>query len=349
MAWFGRRAGTDEPTLKQLRGWHLVLLPATVDVAQVDRLVRSRYPDSRLADTRKARLGRHAALSGPHEIEPDELRDVQVPEGWSVAYALEVESTPDPQAFEDIGDPELRAWWMRAFPLGKPFRDEGDAVDLGLALARRLGGALRAAGSGVLLEPDHDRVLDLTIWSGFWLDPDRLLELLEPVLPGAHVDLTVPGRHAAPHHDTPWSVHPLDPLGADLAHALGDPDRELIEAVAAQHDAHALEGGVVLDGYALTALGSLVVEVIQEDAVPSWVRERVSRQLLAATNPVVTYSVRWVTHDPHLLESEDPPYAVRLERERVKPRMRAAALTLAEATAGVVTDSDGFEVDRYSL
>jgi hypothetical protein len=176
-----------------------------------------------------------------------------------------------------------------------------------------------------------------------------LLTLLAPVLPGAHIDLTVPGRHEAPHHDTPWSVDPLDPLGADLEHALGEPDHELIDEVAAQHDARALAGGVVLDGYAMTAHGNLVVEVIQEDTVPVWVRERVSAQLLSPSNPVVTYAVRWVTHDPHVLESEDPPYAVRLERERIKPWMRAAALTLAEATAGVVTDSDGFEVDRYSL
>ena len=268
MAWFGRRRGSDEPTLEQLRRWHLLLLPTTVDVGQVDSLIRNRYPDARIADTRRARLGRHAAISGPHELEDDELRAVQVPEGWRIAYALEVEAEPDPEAFEDIGDPVLRAWWMRAFPRGKPFRDEGDAVDLALALARRLGGAVRAAGSGVLLEPDHDRLLDLTVWSGYWLGPDRLLELLGPVLPGAEVNLAVHGRHEAPHHDTPWSVDPLDPLGADLEHALGDPDHEIIDEVARQHDARALAGGVVLDGYALTAHGSLVVEVIQEDAVP---------------------------------------------------------------------------------
>jgi hypothetical protein len=238
---------------------------------------------------------------------------------------------------------------MRAFPRGKPFRHEGDAVDLALALARRLGGAVRAAGSGVLLEPDHDRLLDLTVWSGYWLGPDRLLELLGPVLPGAEVNLAVHGRHEAPHHETPWSVDPLDPLGADLEHALGAPDHEIIDEVARQHDARALAGGVVLDGYALTAQGSLVVEVIQEDAVPSWVRDRVAGQLLDAANPVVTYAVRWVTHDPHVLESEDPPYAVRLERERLRPRMRAAALSIAEASAGVISDSAGFEVDRYSL
>lgn len=351
MGLFGRRKGSDEPTLEQLRRWHLLLLPLHVNHAHVDRLVRNRYPDARLADNRRARLGRRASISGPHLLEPDELDYVKVPPPWSVAYALEVEPEPDPDAFDDIADPVLRAWWMRAFPRGKPFREEGDAVDLALALARRLGGVVRAAGSNVVLEPDHERLTDLTVWSGYWLDPDRLLALLAPLLPGADVDLSVHGRHEAPRRRTaqPWSVDPLDPVGADLAHALGEADHEVIDAVSAEHDATALEHGVVLDGYALTAAGNVVVEVMQEDAVPSWVRERVVHQLLDESNPVVTYSVRWLPDDLTLLESEDPPYAFRMERERYRPRLRAAALALAEATAGVVSDAYGFEVDRYSL
>lgn len=354
MAWFGRRRADDEPTLDQLRRWHLLLVPSDVGVEQVDALVRCRFADARLADQRRARLGRRSALSGPHVLQPDELGRVRVPPGWSVAYALEVEAEPDPAAFDDIGDPVLRAWWMRAFPRGKPFREEGVAVDLALALARRLHGALRVAGTDVLLQPDPGRIADLTVWSGYWLDPERLLDLLAPVLPRAVLDLGVPGRHAmqAPLRDptdTAWDMHPLDPRSVDLELALGDIDHELIDTVADEHDSQALERDVVLDGYALTALGNIVVEVIQEDAVPGWVRARVGHQLLAEGDPVVTYAVRWLPHEPSLLESEDPPYGFRLERDRVRPRMQAAALALAEATAGVVSDAGGFEVDRYAL
>ncbi len=352
MAWFGRRRATDEPSLEQLRRWHLLLLPTDVTPERVDQMVRCRYPDARLVDNRRARLGRKAAISGPHLLEPDELADVNVPPGWTTVYALEADREPDPAAFDDIGDPLLLAWWMRAFPQGKPFRDEGDAVDLALALARRLGGALRAAGSNVVLQPDHGRIVDLTVWSGYWLDPARLLALLEPVLPGASVDLVVPGRHEAPQprHAAPgWHVDPLDPHTADLEHALGDEDRDLIDAVSRETDAHALGAGVVLDGYALTAHGNIVVEVIQEDAVPGWVRARVAHQLLASGQPVVTYTVRWLPPEPAMLESENPPYGFRLERDRVRPWLRATALAVAEATAGVVSDSLGFEVDRYSL
>ncbi|GMA87247.1 hypothetical protein GCM10025868_24970 [Angustibacter aerolatus] len=44
-----------------------------------------------------------------------------------------------------------------------------------------------------------------------------------------------------------------------------------------------------------------------------------------------------------------PPPSLADERERVRRRVRLAALALAEATAGVVTDDGGFEVDRYTL
>lgn len=358
MAWFGRRRADGEPTLDQLRRWHLLLVPADVRVEQVDALVRCRYPDARLAQYRRARLGRQSALSGPHLLEPDELDVVRAPDGWSTAYALEVAREPDPAAFDDIGDPLLRAWWMRAFPQGKPYREEGDAVDLALALARRLHGVVRVAGSDVVLEPDAGRLVDLTVWSGYWLEPARLLDLLAPVLPGAVLDLGVPGRHtvappsgpraSSDPSDTAWDMHPLDPRAVDLEHALADTDHQLIDQVASQHDQQALSREPVLDGYALTANANLLVEVIQEDAVPGWVRARVGHQLLAEGDPVVTYTVRWLPHEP-ALESEDPPYGFRLERDRVRPRLQAAAVALAEVTAGVISDAAGFEVDRYGL
>ena len=40
---------------------------------------------------------------------------------------------------------------MRAFPTGPPFREEGTLVGLGIDLARRLGGAVRVAGTGILM------------------------------------------------------------------------------------------------------------------------------------------------------------------------------------------------------
>jgi hypothetical protein len=353
MALFGRWRSDDEPTLEQLRGWHLLLLPPEVDAAQVDALVGCRYPDAGLADSGRAQLGRRSMISGPHRLEPDELDDVRVPAPWNVAYALEVDREPDPAAFDDIADPALRAWWMRAFPQGKPFREEGDAVDLALALARRFGGMLRASGSNAVLRPDAERLLDLTVWSGYWLEPERLMTLLSPVLPGAALalggDLAHRTRPPQGPGLTPWSADPLDPVRLDLEQALGQVDMDALHQVGEQHDTAARRLGGALDGFAIGAEGDLVVEAIQEDAVPAWVRAEVGHQLLLGGDPAVTFVVRWAPQDVLSLESEDPPYGFRLERERVRPRVRAAALTIAEATAGVVSDSAGFEVDRYVL
>ncbi len=353
MALFGRWRPDEEPTLEQLRGWHLLLLPSEVTAERVGALVACRFPDARLADEGRARLGRRSTVSGPHLLEPDELDELRVPAPWSVAYALEVDREPDPAAFDDIADPTLRAWWMRAFPQGKPFREEGDAVDLALALARRFGGVLRVSGSNCVLRPDSERLLDLTVWSGYWLEPERLLTLLSSVLPGARLDHAgnprrVPGPHPG-NELTPWSVDPLDPLRMELEQALGQVDLAALHQASDQHDAAALQRGGVLDGFAISAAGDLTVEAIQEDAVPTWVRDRVGHQLLLSGDPAVTFVVRWMPQDLLSLESEDPPYGFRLDRERVRSRVRAAAVAIAEATAGVISDSAGFEVDRYTL
>jgi hypothetical protein len=352
MALFGRWGSDEEPTLEQLCSWHLLLLPAEVTAEEVNTLVACRFADARLHETGRARLGRQSSISGPHELHPDELDAVRVPPPWNVAYALEVERDADAAAFDDIADPILQAWWMRGFPQGKPYREEGRAVDLALELARRFGGVLRAAGSNAVLRPDCERLLDLTVWSGYWLEPQRLLTLLAPVLPGARLDSG--GAAAVPtgprdRDPTPWSVDPMDPMRIDLEQALGEVDHEVLRRVSAEHDAAAMRNAGTVDGFALVAHGDLVVEVIQEGAVPPWVREVVDHQLLRPGDPVVTYAVRWMPPDVLAVESEDPPYPFRLDRDRVRPWMRAAVLAIAEATAGPISDSAGFEVDRYSL
>ena len=62
-----------------------------------------------------------------------------------MAYLLRLRAERDPDGFEAFVDPVQMALWMRAFPGGPPFREEGDLVMLGLDLARRLGGAVRVA------------------------------------------------------------------------------------------------------------------------------------------------------------------------------------------------------------
>lgn len=352
MALFGRRPEpeNDEPTVEQLLGWHLLLVPAEVTVGQINDLVASRFPTADLPHDGRAQFGRQSAISGPYVLDPEELEDLAVPEGWTLAYALEVGRESDPDAFLDISDPGLRSWWMRAFPQGKPFREEGDAVDLALEIARRVGGEVRVADTHVVMCPDPERWQDLTVWSGDWLDPQSLFGLLASDLPGLRIDLGEPSQNKPPSTDAvDWPTGRLRPIRLDPGPQLDPAHKRDIIRQSDQHDAWALQDPYMLDGYALAADGDIVIEVIQEETVPKWVRQAVGGQVPGPEDPLVTYTVRWLPQDRMALEAEDPPYSFRLERDRVRPRLRTAARAIAEATAGSIGDSAGFEVDRYAL
>jgi hypothetical protein len=68
-----------------------------------------------------------------------------------------------------------------------------------------------------------------------------------------------------------------------------------------------------------------------------------------AQNPFVTYQLRWSSLDWQERERRLPAAGFRASRARVQPVIRAVARVIIEATGGVVTDEDGFWLDRYSL
>ena len=63
----------------------------------------------------------------------------------------------------------------------------------------------------------------------------------------------------------------------------------------------------------------------------------------------MTFSVRWAPANVTLLEAEELSPILRREREHARQRVRAIARAVVEAVSGVITDDEGFEVDRYSL
>jgi hypothetical protein len=351
VALFGRRQVEvdSEPTVEQLLGWHLLLVPAEVTVEEINNLISTRFPDANLPHEGRAQLGRQSAVSGPYRLDPDELDELAIAEGWTLAYAFEVGREPDPDAFLDIADPGLRTWWMRAFPQGKPFREEGDAVDLALEIARRVGGELRVGDTHAVMCPDSQRWQDLTVWSGDWLDPQAVFALLSPDLPGLRIDVGQVRPSVAGTVTDPWTTGRLRPVRLDTGPQLSDVDKRAVIKLSDEHDAWALQEPQLLDGYGLVADGNVVIEVIPEETMPGWVRQRVGAQVPGPQDPLVTYKVRWLPADRLALESEDPPYSFRLERDRIGPRLRTACRTIAEATAGAISDEAGFEVDRYSL
>lgn len=333
---------------QRLRDAHLLLLPDSVTPETVEALVRTRVDDAGLVGTRRATLARRSSISGPFVLDDDTAVAVRVPLPWSLAYALEAPVERDPAAFADIADRVQRAWWMRLFPDGLPYREEGEVVDLALALARRLGGALRAARRAVVVQPDVARLVDLTVWSPRWVGPGQLLRVIGPVLPGARIDAA--GRPwSGPAPPDAGALHPLDTASLDVAHALDDQLRTAVRVVGTIRDAEALAGSDVLDGYEVLADDQLRVAVMPELAVPIWVRRRLAQRGLAAAQEAVRFQIGWQPDDLAPLEAERPPYIFRLARERVRPRLQVAARVIADFTQGVVTDTDGFEVDRYTL
>lgn len=349
MAWTRGSRELDDEELARLTSAHLVLVPADTDPELVDRLVHQRSEHSRLLETGSGWLGRSSSITGPYPLSPADATALNVDEHWQLTYAVEAPVERDPRAFEDIGDPQVRAWWMRAFPTGKPFREEGEAVDLAIALARHVGGAFRPAGSSLTIVPDPQRGVDLTVWSTTPLGPVPMLLVVQNVLPGARLQ----GQEESDWRvrpvttDTqPWTLDVHDPATLDVAEALSDERWAEIEEASRLHDAHALAHDEGLDGYAITGRDDVLLEAMAEDSVPTWIERRLAAD---PTDMVLTFTVRWATANVTLQEAEELSPILRRERDLAHQRVRAVTRAVVEAVQGIVTDRDGFEVDRYSL
>jgi hypothetical protein len=144
----------------------------------------------------------------------------------------------------------------------------------------------------------------------------------------------------------PWTSDVDEPATMEVAEALTDERRAQIEHLSQQHDAHALAHDEGLDAYAITGRAAVLLEAIAEDAVPPWVEHRLDA---APTDLVVTFTVRWVPANLTLVEAEELSPILRREREHARQRVRHVTRAVVEAVGGVITDDEGFEVDRYAL
>lgn len=342
MGRWGRAAGSP------LRDQHLLLVPSTCPVREVSDLVASRVPRGSLARDGEVRFGRHSRLSGPVELTMEQAVDAAVPMPWTVVYVLET-----PTEREDPPPPGLddRDGFAHVFPDGLPWREEARALRLLVGVARRLHGAVRVVG-GSLLHPDPERAVDIVIHSPTWLDPHVVHGLVLRTLPEA--ELAVDGADWVGPDEAAYSGARVaddtadDPLtGAELS--------ALHEAADAA-DLAALSGEDTIDGYAIVAElgergpdgqgvdGALEVLVhVTPDGEPAVADQE------WGTHPFVSYEVRWACPHPEDRERRRPAPAYLAARERVRPVVLAVARTVVEASGGVVTDEDGFRLDRYAL
>ncbi|NAZ82065.1 hypothetical protein GTR02_09575 [Kineococcus sp. R8] len=188
--------GTPPLRAETLRGAHLLLLPHGVGAAEVSALLRQRVPGTDLARDGRAVLadravpapGAEAApavLLGPLPLTWRARRVLGLPTpfhgdvGSVVGLVAPVQRSAEPPAEAD------RDGLHRAFPQGRPVGAELEGLVLLLALARRLGGAVRTCGTSALLRPDPARAVDLRVRTSTWVEPDELLAALEATLPEA--------------------------------------------------------------------------------------------------------------------------------------------------------------------
>jgi hypothetical protein len=269
--------------------------------------------------------------------------DAGVPMPWTVSYAFQApveREDPPPPGVDD------RDGFAQAFPDGLPWREEGRGLHLLVALARRLQGAVRVAG-GRVITPDPERAVDIVVHSPYWLEPDVLAKIVTRSLPTAR--LAVQGEE--------WEGPPPEVYSGAVVkqHLQGNPDdtAELValQALADEHDLATLRQEEVIDGYALVGeVGAYgqdgAVEVLVHVGDPD--EPSVAEQEWASA-PFATYEVRWSCPEPDERERRTPSDSYLAARDRVRPVVSAVARTVVEAAAGVITDEDGFWLDRYAL
>lgn len=324
------------PSGAALSETHLLLLPPDATVADVRSLVLTRLPDA-VDGTPGLRLGRHSRLHGPLVV--DASAAGHVPGGWPLVYALAAPRERDEPPWPGLTD---SGGLYRAFPDGFPVRAERRGVDLMLAVARRLGGAVRVAGSGVVLRPDPASVVDVVVHAQGWLGPEATLAVVRGVEPTARL-ATDPGpRSAAP-------AGPGDEV-SDAVTGLRPGLRLALHRAADRFDAAAKRAQAPLDRYAIVVEvgpeardGVVEVRVHPAESAPPALTGR--RWL----DEAISYEVRWGAPDPAQAEHDAPGAEHRASRTAAHRVVDRVAGALLEVTDGVALDGDGFIIDRYDL
>ena len=321
----------------QGRSRHLLVLRGS-SPDDVARLARARFPAARWEHPADdgvpglvLRLSRHTTLAGPFEVGRAESMDLQLPAWGEHAWVVRGPRERGEPPWDVGGDVD---GLKRVFAAGMPVRDEGRTVEWLVAVARHLSGAVRFGDPGVVVVPDPLTHVEVTVYSGVWLEPAATLVVARRLLPQS--------RLATDAH--PW----VGPPDVDLARLgvepLDEVERAELHAVADAEDIAVMGGPDELDGYGieidLDIDGTLAVAVLVEDAPPrAVVGEPWSAEL------VVAYRVMWVWEDEDDVAQERPPMQYRVARSRAVPLVRSLATVLSDAAGpALVLTPDEFPV-----
>lgn len=157
---------------------HLLVLPGDVGAEEVEALAVSRSASGGQVGPDRIQLDPGVHLTGPWLIDAAARAAFDLPPWAYQAFLLTSpvrRGGPLPPELTGI-DPVLDA-----FPDGVPQGVEQEALAHLRAFARRLGGALRLAGTGAVVVPDPESATDLTVLTPVWLDPDACLQVVRTV------------------------------------------------------------------------------------------------------------------------------------------------------------------------
>ena len=361
----------------ELRTRHLLALPDGIGADELEVLAISRFPaaawetppglpQQRTGGARGVRnlgasigvlrVSRMSTLTGPYSVTAADAVSLGLPAATTTVY--------DVRCPRERGEPPYpggdRDGLKRAFADAMPVREEERVLLWLVAVARRLGGAIRTGEKGVVLRPDLDATIDLTVFTDRWLEPDELLAVVQHVVPRARLAMEgVPwrgpasdaGRRAAAGLA---ALGVPEPGGSGLRKALerhGVSDERRRRHLAAEADAFdgaVLSAPVFLEGYgALVDLGvdgTIAIEVGGEEALPPLLRG-----LPWAAGGALAYRVRWEPTDVDELELERPSFAHRVARGRAVPHVHSVARALQAVVGGEIADAAEFLVNPSDL
>ncbi|HLS25710.1 MAG TPA: hypothetical protein VK063_07550, partial [Beutenbergiaceae bacterium] len=313
-------------------GHHLLIVGPEVHPDDVEALALSRFAGASRRDSQTIDLLPGAWLTGPWALDDHAREGLGLPEEAGEAYlARSPVQRADPVPEELLGLGGL----LDAFAEGTPEGTEAEVVEFMLAAACRLGGALRAGGSGRLLIPDPAEHADLLVHAPVWLEPDALKVVLSELLPGLQV-LPDPGP-------APLPLRPPAPEGLSKEE---EQERAELHARADEIDSAALAGEQIHEGYgAIWRFPDDGVISIQVEPL-----EHIPTVLLGADwaqDGLLTYAVRWypTDHGAAMLQLESEPLPPATPPEHARALIEDCAAAIQIAAGGVAADDDGFLVD----
>ncbi|MDO5034991.1 MAG: hypothetical protein Q4E01_06365 [Actinomycetaceae bacterium] len=314
---------------------HLLVTGPDVDPRELEALAVSIWDDAGWIQPGLLRLTDGATLSGPWRINKEIRMTIGTPARMEQAWILDVPATraAAPAPLLTRSDP-----LARAFADGMPAGKEFEVLQALTRVSRRLAGALRAAPSGNIIEPDADGAVAMTVYAARWVDEEDLAELLRPYLPD--IVNSQDADKLAPI-DSPERAQTRE----EIAKRVNIPEDELVRIaeITQAADRKAAEEGFVVRGYSLLASAGntsrVHITVTPADYTPSVLRFEQWPQ-----GSAIEYGVHWVM--PHVYRNKlgHPSRALRFERNRVKDQIELIASLIARSTGGHMLDEDQFLV-----